>query len=123
MFHGIDITSIPRIRDMLARHGDQFINKCFTPAEADYCKKAGRTNEHFAARFAAKEATLKALGTGWSAGIAWTDVEVINLPTGQPTLKLHNKAALFAQSLGIKSWAISLSHTEDLAIASVIATA
>ncbi len=122
LFHGVDITPIARIHEMLTRHGEQFLARCFTPAETAYCRTAGRATEHFAARFAAKEAVLKALGTGWSAGIAWTDVEVINLPSGQPTVQLHNKAAQFARDMGISRWAISISHTDDLAIASVIAS-
>ncbi len=123
LFHGVDITSVARIREMLAAHGDSFQRKCFTPAEVAYCRAGGRIDEHFAGRFAAKEAVLKALGTGWAGGIAWTDVEVVNLPTGQPTVQLHGKAAEFASTLNISAWAISISHTDELAIASVIATA
>lgn len=121
LHHGIDIVDVARIRRMLAEHGESFRSRCFTPDEVVYCLKGGRASEHFAARFAAKEAVLKALGTGWSGGIAWTDVEVALLPTGQPTVLLHGKAAEVAASAGIHSWAISLSHTHEQAVASVVA--
>ncbi|MCG3124068.1 MAG: Holo-[acyl-carrier-protein] synthase [Phycisphaerales bacterium] len=120
--HGIDIVEVDRIRRMLDEHGESFRQRCFTAGEIAYCERGGRRDEHYAARFAAKEAVLKALGTGWSAGIAWTDVEVVLLPSGQPTVALRGKAAEIASVLGVKAWALSLSHTSGTAVASAIAT-
>jgi holo-[acyl-carrier protein] synthase len=122
MLHGIDIVEVPRIAEMIERHGEHFLARCFTAAELAYCQAGKRRDEHLAARFAAKEAVLKALGTGWRSGIAWTDVEVQKLPSGQPTLLLHNRAAELAREQGISSWALSLSHTAAYAVASVIGT-
>lgn len=121
--HGIDIVSVPRIAEMIERHGDRFLRRCFTEAERAYAMNSRRAPEHFGARFAAKEATMKALGTGWAHGLAWTDIEVARLPTGQPALALSGVAADEAQRLGITRWLISLSHTDDYAAASVIALA
>ena len=120
--HGVDITEVPRIADMIARHGDAFWARCFTPAERAYCEQnAKRTAEHAAARFAAKEAALKCLGTGWRDGIAWTDIEVLRDPAGKPSLRLSGEAARIAASLGITRWHLSLTHTAAQAMASVIA--
>ncbi|MEX2670501.1 MAG: holo-ACP synthase [Phycisphaeraceae bacterium] len=120
--HGIDLVEIQRITDMMQRHGDRFLSRCFTAAEQAYAmESAKRRDERLAARFAAKEAGLKAIGTGWRDGIAWTDVEVTRLPSGQPQLKLHNRAREVAESLGVTRLLVSLSHTDDHAIASVIA--
>ena len=118
--HGVDITEVARIAGMIERHGDQFLERVFTGRERAYAAESRRRDEHFAARFAAKEATLKALGTGWRSGISWTDVEVVSLPSGQPTLHLHARAAEIAREQGIGAWSISLSHTENYAVASVI---
>lgn len=120
--HGVDITEVARIAEMIASHGDRFWARVFTPGERAYCESnAKRTAEHAAARFAAKEATLKCLGTGWRDGIAWTDVEVVREPSGCPSLRVTGEAASVAASLGIKRWHVSLSHAGGLAIASVIA--
>lgn len=121
--HGIDIIDIPRIERMIADHGDHFLTRCFTPNELAYCAaNTKRQAEHLAGRFAAKEAVLKALGTGWTGGIAWTDIEVIRLDTGRPTIKLHNITATIAHDLGITTWWLSISHIQSHAIASAIAT-
>ncbi|MCC6969962.1 MAG: holo-ACP synthase [Phycisphaerales bacterium] len=119
--HGVDIVEISRIAEMLQSHGERFIAKCFTPGEAAYCGQGPTRAERFAARFAAKEATLKALGTGWRDGIAWTDIEVVPEPSGRPTLRVTGEAARIAGGLGIATWHISLSHSKLHAIASVIA--
>lgn len=120
--HGIDITEVRRIADMLQNHGDSFWSRVFTPAERVYCESSPkRCPEHAAARFAAKEAAMKCLGTGWRDGIAWTDFEVLREPSGQPTLRVAGEAARIAATLGISRWLISLSHTDTHAIASVIA--
>jgi holo-[acyl-carrier protein] synthase len=119
--HGIDIVEVARIREMVAEHGDRFLERCFTPAELAYCAEDKRRDERLAVRFAAKEAVLKALGTGWRSGIGWTDVEVVSLPSGQPTVRLHGKAAEIAAGMGIGGWLVSLSHTGAYGAASVIA--
>ncbi|MFN0131571.1 MAG: holo-ACP synthase [Phycisphaerales bacterium] len=120
--HGIDIVEVARIADMLNRHGERFLERCFTPDEVRQSAGRRRRHEHLAARFAAKEAAMKALGTGWSAAVAWTDIEVAAEPSGRPTLRLHRGAADLADRLGLHRWALSLSHTDSLAIASVIAS-
>ncbi len=121
--HGVDLVEVERIKRSLDEHGERFVERCFTKAEADYCRRARppRDIERFAARFAAKEAALKALGTGWADGIAWTDVEVVLAPSGAPSVRLAGKAEKLAQELGITEMLISLSHTSTNAMASVIA--
>ena len=120
--HGIDLVEIARIGEMVRRHGDHFLDRCFTAAERAYAEaSAKRRDEHLAARFAAKEAVLKALGTGWRQGIAWTDVEVVREPSGQPTVRLSGEAARVADAMGVTQWMLSLSHTDTHAMASAIA--
>lgn len=121
--HGVDMIEVARIARMVERHGHRFLERVYTPTEQAYCKDRKRIFEHLAARFAAKEAVLKALGTGWSAGIAWTDVEVLHEASGRPRIELHNAAAREASRLGVSSIHISLSHTDASAIASAIAVA
>jgi holo-[acyl-carrier protein] synthase len=119
--HGIDIVETQRIRDMVERHGDHFLDRVFTPGERAYCAKSPkRYYEHLAARFAAKEAVLKVIGTGWRGGIAWTDVEVVREPSGQPQVQLTGETAAIAERLGITRWHLSLSHIETHATASAI---
>ena len=120
--HGIDIIEISRIREMLERHGDRFVERVFTAREAGYCREHRDPVPRFAARFAAKEAALKVIGTGWRDGIAWTDVEVVNEPSGAPTLRVCGLVETRARELGILRWTISLSHSRDFAVASVIGT-
>lgn len=119
--HGIDLTEIDRIESMLAEHPDRFIERCFTPREAADAGLGPRRSEHLAARFAAKEAALKALGTGWARGIAWTDIEVVRTDSGKPELFVTGRAAEIAAERGIARWHVSLTHTKDHAVASVIA--
>ena len=121
--HGIDIIEVPRIARMIEDHGRRFLDRVYTPAEQAYCSGRKRGAESFAGRFAAKEAVLKALGTGWSGGIAWTDVEVVPLESGAPTVRLHRQAARLAASFGVTSWLISLTDTAQFAAASAIASA
>jgi holo-[acyl-carrier protein] synthase len=117
---GVDITEVKRIEAAVARFGDRFLKRVFTPDEVSYCM--GKTNaaERLAARFAAKEAGMKAIGTGLRHGITWHDVEVVRLPGQRPVLKFSGKAADFAARLGCKRTHLSLSHTADQAIAHVI---
>jgi holo-[acyl-carrier protein] synthase len=117
---GIDIAEVPRIRKAMERFGDRFLQRVFTPAEILYCDSKANRVERYAARFAAKEAAMKAIGTGWNHGVRWRDCEVTRLPGGRPTLTFHGKAAEFAARLGVKHAALSLSHTAEQAIAQVI---
>lgn len=121
--HGVDIASVGRVGEMLARHGDRFLERCFTPQEAAYALASPRrAPERLAARFAAKEAAMKAVGTGWRHGVAWTDAEVVLLPSGAPTLRVSGELRRFSIQRRINGWLISLSHADGFAIASVIAT-
>lgn len=117
---GIDIAEVPRIRKSIERFGGRFLNRIFTQAEVRYCDSKANRIERYAARFAAKEAAMKALGTGWNRGVRWRDCEVVRAPGGRPTLLFHGKAAEFAAKLGVKNAALSISHTEEQAIAQVI---
>jgi holo-[acyl-carrier protein] synthase len=117
---GVDLVEIARIKDMLERWGERFLGRVYTPAEIARCR--GRVPE-LAVRFAAKEAISKALGVGiWGrAGIRWHDAEVLSDPLGKPEVHLYGRAAERAAQLGLNHWAISLSHSEDNAIAMVAA--
>lgn len=119
--HGIDLTEIARIGQMLQEHGDRFLERCFTAREIADAGDGPRRVEHLAARFAAKEAALKALGTGWAQGIGWTDVAVHRADSGRPDLVVTGRAAAIAAERGITRWHVSLTHTADHAVASVIA--
>ncbi len=119
--HGIDAAEVARIGSMIDRHGARFLERCFTAGERTYADASKRRIEHYAARFAAKEAILKCLGTGWSRGVAWTDAEVVREASGRPTVALHGVAARIAGELGIARWSLSLTHTSELAFASAIA--
>jgi holo-[acyl-carrier protein] synthase len=117
---GIDIAEVPRIRQSIARFGDRFLHRIYTAGEIRYCDSKVNRAERYAARFAAKEAAMKALGTGWSHGVRWQDCEVTRLPGGRPTMTFHGKAGEIAARLGVKHAALSLSHTVEQAIAQVI---
>jgi holo-[acyl-carrier protein] synthase len=119
--HGIDIVETARIRHMHEEHAQRFLDRCFTPAEQAYCAKSQkRYYEHLAGRFAAKEAILKVIGTGWRSGIAWTDIEILPNPQGQPLVTLTGVTAEIATKLGITRWHLSISHIETHATASAI---
>ncbi len=117
---GIDIVEVPRIAATLARFGRRFLEKVFTEAEIRYCESKQNKTERYAARFAAKEAALKAIGTGWRRGVGWREVEVGHEPGGRPTIRFSGRAAEFAARLGMKRAALSLSHTKEQAVAQVI---
>jgi holo-[acyl-carrier protein] synthase len=117
---GVDITEVPRIKAAMERFGERFLSRVFTPEEARYCLGKPNAAERLAARFAAKEAGMKAIGTGLRHGVTWHDVEVVRLPGQRPNLKFHGKAAEFADRLGCKRVHLSLSHTKEQAIAYVI---
>jgi holo-[acyl-carrier protein] synthase len=111
---------VPRIRASIERFGARFIGRIYTPAEIAYVERKANRYERYAARFAAKEAGMKAIGTGWRHGVRWQDFEVANLPSGKPTLRLHGVAARVADKLGVRNVSLSLTHTAELGMAHVI---
>ena len=117
---GIDVVQNDRIRDSIQRFGDRFLNRIYTEGEMEYCKKCAQPEIHFAARFAAKEAAFKALGTGWAAGVKWKDVEVVRLPSGKPELHLHGEALAHATSAGAQRFHVSLTHDQLVSCAVVV---
>ena len=117
---GVDISEVDRIQAAIARHGQRFLERVFTPAEIAYCNRHRDRAERFAGRFAAKEAAMKALGTGWSNGVRWVDLEVTRLPSGRPTLSLHGVARGIADQLGMRRASLSITHSGNTAFAQVI---
>ena len=117
---GIDIVEVPRVGEAIERFGERFLQRIFTDAERKYCDSKANRVERYAARFAAKEAAMKALGTGWNHGVRWRDIEVHRHPGKRPTILFHGVAAQFAAHLCASNIALSLSHTPEQAIASVI---
>lgn len=118
---GTDICDVARIGQLIEKHGAPFLDRVFTAGEQAYCQKFRDSNISFAGRWAAKEAISKALGTGWSRGIAWTDLEVLNLPDGKPEVYLHGPALKIAAELGIEKVLISISHIDQTAVAFALA--
>jgi holo-[acyl-carrier protein] synthase len=118
---GTDITECLRIAQMIERHGELFIDRVYTPEETRYCRNRKQATQHFAGRWAAKEAVLKALGTGWRRGITWHDVEVRSEPGGQPVIVLTGGAREVARQLGIAQVHISISHSRSHAVAFAVA--
>ena len=117
---GVDLAEVARIRSAIENHGERFIQRIYTPLEIAYVDRKANRFERYAARFAAKEAGMKAIGTGWKRGVLWKDFEVYNLPTGQPTLRLHGVAGQIAEQMGVKRISLSLTHTAELGMAHVI---
>ena len=117
---GVDLAEVPRIRASIERFGAKFIDRIYTPAEIAYVERKANKYERYAARFAAKEAGMKAIGTGWRHGVRWRDFEVANLRSGKPTLRLHGVAARVAERIGVRYIALSLTHTKELGMAHVI---
>jgi holo-[acyl-carrier protein] synthase len=117
---GIDIAEPARVRAAVERYGQRFLKRIFTENEIAYCERKRNKYERYAARFAAKEAAFKALGIGWRRGVRWVEVEVANLPSGQPTLRLSGRAQEFAERLGVRHVSLSLTHTEQFTLAQVI---
>jgi holo-[acyl-carrier protein] synthase len=117
---GVDLAEVHRIRESVERFGDRFVQRIYTEREIAYVQKKANKYERYAARFAAKEAGMKALGTGWRGGIQWKDFEVVNLPSGRPTLLLHGAAERIAQEMGVTGIHLSLTHTAKDALAYVI---
>lgn len=119
---GTDIVEISRVREMVERHGDHFTDRCFTAREVEWAKRFRDSAIRFAGRWAAKEAVVKALGTGFVRGISFHDIEVLPLPSGQPVVELTGGARDLAESQGITEIRISISHSENYAVATAIAT-
>ena len=117
---GVDITEVDRMEAAIARRGRAFLTRLFTPSEIGYCERHRHSAERFAGRFAAKEAAMKALGTGWARGVRWIDIEVVREPSGKPTLKLAGAAQAIAASLGVKHIAVTITHDGNTALAQVI---
>jgi holo-[acyl-carrier protein] synthase len=117
---GTDLAEVDRIRESIARFGDRFLNRIYTPGERSYALSKANSAERFAARFAAKEAGMKAIGTGWSQGVTWHDFAVVNEISGRPTLRLSGVARQTADRLGVKRLSVSLTHTKEMAFAVVI---
>ena len=121
--HGIDLVDCPRIEQMVQRHGERFVTRVFTAAEQAYAAKNKNEIEKLAGRFAAKEAVLKLMGTGWRGKIAWTDIEIINNAAGQPQVTLDGEVKRISDELGIDHISVSITHTANFAIASAVALA
>ena len=117
---GLDVVEVDRIRNAIGRRGQRFVDRIYTRAEIDYVERKANRFERYAGRFAAKEAGMKAIGTGWRRGVRWRDFEVVNLPSGRPTLRLHGVAARIATDLGVKSVSLSITHTASVGVAFVI---
>jgi holo-[acyl-carrier protein] synthase len=117
---GIDLVEIRRIQQSMDRFGDRFLDRVYTAMEKAYCLRKRRAAESFAARFAAKEAGAKALGTGISFGVSWLEIEVVREASGRPTIAFHGRAAEIAAHLGVVRANLSITHTADLAMASVV---
>ncbi len=117
---GVDIAEVARVKAAIERHGETFLRRLYTPAEREYCERFKNKYERYAGRFAAKEAAMKALGTGWSRGVRWVDVEVVREKGGRPTLRLAGEAANVAGRMGVKNIAVSITHTAEQAFAQVI---
>ena len=117
---GVDLAEVRRIREAIERYGDRFIRRIYTDAEVAYVERKANKFERYAGRFAAKEAGMKAIGTGWKRGVAWRDFEVSNLPSGRPTLRLHGEAERIAAKMGVTSISLSITHTAELGMAHVI---
>lgn len=117
---GIDVAEPGRLEAAVKRRGRRFLERVFTPKEIAYCERHRNRWERYAARFAAKEAAFKALGTGWRRGVQWRDVEVTNAPSGRPTLTLSGQAAEVARAAGVRNISLSITHTPQFVLAQVI---
>jgi holo-[acyl-carrier protein] synthase len=117
---GIDLAEVPRIRAAIERYGEKFLARIYTASERAYVERKANKFERYAARFAAKEAGMKALGTGWRHGVRWQDFEVANLPSGRPTLRLHGVAEQIAARTGVTNISLSLTHTVENGMAFVV---
>ena len=121
--HGIDLVDFPRIERMIERHGARFMDRVFTVAEQEYARSNKNRTEKLAGRFAAKEAILKLVGTGWRGKIKWTDIEIVNDAMGKPHVEVTGEVRQIAEKLGIGEISVSITHTANFAIASAVALA
>jgi holo-[acyl-carrier protein] synthase len=117
---GIDLVEIERIQHSFDRYGERFLDRIYTKEEQAYCLRKHNAAESLAARFAAKEAAAKALGTGINHGVKWLEIEVLRAPGGRPSLAFHGRAAEYAKRLGVQNAVLSLTHSRDTAMASVV---
>ncbi len=117
---GIDVAEVPRIRAAIEATGERFLRRVYTADEQAYCEQFRNKYERYAGRFAVKEAAMKALGTGWSRGVRWIDMEVVRQRGGRPALMLKGEARKIADGLGVKNIAVSITHTAEQAMAQVI---
>ena len=117
---GIDVAEVSRLEQAAARHGRRFLERIFTAREIAYCERYRNRFERYAARFAAKEAGMKALGVGWRGGVRWQDLEVVNQRGGKPELRLSGVAARIAERQKVRNVSLSLTHTQSQAVAQVI---
>jgi len=117
---GVDLAEVDRIQRAIERHGEPFLRRVYTAGEREYCERFKNKYERYAGRFAAKEAAMKALGTGWKRGVRWVDFEVVRELGGRPTIRLDGEAKKIAEQLGVKRIALSITHTEAQALAQVI---
>lgn len=120
---GTDIVEVDRIARMLGDHGDHFLERVFTPAEIEHCNPRRESAPHYAGRWAAKEAVMKVLGTGFTKDVGWTDIEIQVKPSGQPFVILHGSARAYADSIGVGEILVSISHTKTVATATAIGLA
>jgi holo-[acyl-carrier protein] synthase len=117
---GVDIAEVQRVQAAIERRGTPFLRRVYTPKEIEYCERFKNKFERYAGRFAAKEAAMKALGTGWRNGVRWVDIEVLREKSGRPTIALSGESAKIADRLGVKWISLSITHTETQALAQVI---
>lgn len=117
---GIDIAEVKRIQAVIESQAERFLRRVYTLDEVAYCEQFKNKYERYAGRFAAKEAAMKALGTGWSRGVRWVDVEVVRVRGGRPTISLKGEAKKIADGMGVKNIALSITHTSEQAIAHVV---
>ena len=121
--HGIDLVDCPRIEKMVDKHGEHFLDRVFTKAEQGQAQDTKNSIEKLSGRFAAKEAVLKLIGTGWRGKIAWTDIEVVNDKFGKPTVSISGEVKKLADEMGIEQMTLSITHTANFVMASVVALA
>jgi holo-[acyl-carrier protein] synthase len=117
---GTDLAEVSRLRAAIERRGDAFLHRVYTASEIAYCERFRNPFERYAGRFAVKEAVMKALGTGWSHGVRWVDIETVRLASGKPTLALHGATRAIADAMGVKNIVVSITHSGDMALAQVI---
>jgi holo-[acyl-carrier protein] synthase len=117
---GVDLCEVDRIEAAISRHGERFLQRIYTDAERAYCDSKPNRMERFAGRFAAKEAAMKAIGTGWRRGVAWRDFEVSRAPSGQPIILFHGIAQQIAEQLGVRRALVSITHVRSMAMAEVL---